>query len=99
MSDIKWNKEEFEYSIKDKELWLQENGMYKCPFCNKEISKFGINNHLRYVHFGYPCSKNFRFLSKIPWNKGLTKETDDRLKKSGKNISKKLKGKKNRTII
>ena len=29
---------------------------------------------------------------RIPWNKGLTKETDERIKKYGEKLSKKLTG-------
>jgi len=48
---------------------------YICPYCGKECNKYGLNNHIRLAHFtsnmiGHPA-----------WNKGLTKETDDRVLK------------------
>ena len=59
---------------KNWKTWLQNNGLYKCPICNKEYSVYGIGNHLKY-HFGYIGS----FIGKESSNKGKTKETDDRV--------------------
>ena len=36
------------------------------------------------------CGKNCP--GKVPWNKGLTKESDDRIKQTGRKISQKIKG-------
>lgn len=67
--------------------------MYICRYCGKECSLYGLKNHER------QCIKNpnripqkgTRFKSNgsvfIPWNKGLTKETDERVKKYSKSIS------------
>ena len=32
------------------EVWLQENGKYKCPVCDKEYSKAGIITHIYRAH-------------------------------------------------
>lgn len=84
MSDIKWNETEFNVLWKDKNLWLQENGNYNCPICGKEYPKGGIKNHLKISHFGYPHSRGT--LGKRAWNKGLTKDTDERVFKAGKTL-------------
>lgn len=36
--------------IKRDESWLQPNGLYKCPLCNKEYSKNGICSHMFFAH-------------------------------------------------
>ncbi len=52
---MKTHHENLEYIelIKNKEKWAQENNKYKCPICDKEYSKYGINKHLKY-HFDNP---------------------------------------------
>jgi len=58
-------------------------GKYKCPKCDKEYSKFGIKNHYNQAH---EKGKN-PMSGKKAWNKGLTKNTDERIKKSAKTLS------------
>lgn len=48
------------------------DGKYICPNCDQEFPKMGICSHYKKVHL---LSRN----EKIPWNKGLTKETDKRI--------------------
>lgn len=71
------------------EIYKVEKG-YKCPYCNKFFKKFGIKNHIWRIHTeegknycrNYNNNRNFK-----PWNKGLTKETDARVKKNGESVS------------
>lgn len=50
-----------------------------CPLCGKKYSLYGIKNHIKY-HFG------FTGFNHSAWNKGLTKETDNRVKKIGETL-------------
>lgn len=47
-----------------------------CEFCGKESNKFGIKNHIEIVHLK----------TRNGWNKGLTKETDDRVKRNAEAV-------------
>ncbi len=58
------------------ENWKTTEGKYKCPLCYKDFSKYGISTHIKVSHFGM----NHMTTGKNSWNKGLTKETDDRVK-------------------
>ncbi|HQK63048.1 MAG TPA: DUF559 domain-containing protein [Methanofastidiosum sp.] len=89
MSDIKWKQEEFELLWKDKDSWKQEDGSYICQLCNQMFSKYGIKNHLKNAHFNYILPEYIR--KKISWNRGLTKETDERVKKTVETYYKKIK--------
>lgn len=80
--------------------WLQSNGLYKCPFCEKEFTKNGICTHIYCKHTDIGKVKTKKHLdnlrknqkiNKTAWNKGLTKENSEKIK----NISIKLKGKPN----
>lgn len=55
-----------------------------CEYCGKKFSKFGIKNHIEIIHLK---NRNHPMLNHIGWNKGLTKETDDRVKNIGIKIS------------
>lgn len=81
--------------IQRDEKWLQSSGKYKCPYCGKEYSKMGICTHIWRSHTdkGRNHNSNFGYVkgTRTSWNKGLTKEKDERIKKNGKNISKTLK--------
>lgn len=84
------------YSIFVSEEWKTSENKYKCPFCSKEYSKKGIGTHIWRNHgegkdFN-PNRDNEKESRKI-WNKGLTSETDERVKRLSKKISKSLKGK------
>src|ERR1035437_6266210 len=79
------------------ENWKQDNGKYKCPFCNNEFKKLGISYHIWRKH--YDEGKNKKIIRKTPpWNKGLRKETDNRVNNYSKKISKSLTGKKKRSL-
>lgn len=67
--------------------YKQKDGIYKCPHCSKIYSKFGIQNHIDITHLHKKIFKKGR----IAWNKGLTKETDERVKKLGRTYSNRLK--------
>jgi len=56
-----------------------------CPYCNKLFSISGIKNHISIKHEKTRIAPMFE---KEPWNKGLTKETDERVKKSAELILK-----------
>lgn len=71
--------------------------MYKCK-CGREFEKGkSYASHCRScrIHLGREPAPNIGFLeyNKVAWNKGLTKETDERVRKNGEKISKSLKGK------
>lgn len=72
--------------------WLKQNGKYECPYCGKEYLKNGIATHIWRKHTQDGLNLNTN--NKIPWNKGLTKDTDNRVKKNSENISNNMKGKK-----
>lgn len=59
--------------------------LIKCKICGKEYSKKGIDTHIWRTHGdgkNHNSRKNYIKGSQISWNKGLTKNTDDRVKKS-----------------
>lgn len=67
------------------ESWKQENGLYKCPHCGKDFTKNGIATHIYFKHT--EAGKNYlenEYENKghKAWNKGLTKEIDERILKS-----------------
>lgn len=64
-----------------------------CSFCGEEFSNLGIANHIAFVHTKSRQNLGNRTKGKIPWNKGLTKETDIRVKSGSEKSSKALKGK------
>ena len=60
-----------------KEEWKVGDNKYKCPYCNKVFKKLGIGNHIYSVHTeeGLEVRR-----TKSIWNKGLTKETSQRVR-------------------
>ena len=78
--------------IKINNDWLQENGLYKCPYCEIEKKKNGIGTHiwLKHSEEGDNHLKNIIDLKKgkPAWNKGLTKETNEFVKLNSENVSK-----------
>lgn len=72
-------------TIKIKEEWKVED-KYKCPYCNTLFSKFGIGTHIFMQHTNDGTQyKNKKFSdmemkSKMGWSRGLTKDTDVRVK-------------------
>lgn len=57
----------------------------KCQFCGKLCSLYGLHNHEKYCHMN-PNKKQYTLrgvaLNNNAWNKGLTKETNNSLKKA-----------------
>lgn len=74
-----------------KDDWLLENGKYSCPYCNKEYSKKGIATHIWRNHGEGSTHKGGGGWNKgnsdFSWNKGLTKETSEKLKETSKKLS------------
>ena len=63
-----------------------------CPICNKEFSKYGIKNHIAYSHeFTRESPFKKGNPDHIPWNKGLTKDSDERIKKAAVDFSQRCK--------
>lgn len=66
----------------------------KCEFCDKMFSKYGIKNHINIVHNGkIEYVQHFGKRKSDPWNKGLTIDTDERIKLYSQKISDTLIGK------
>ena len=69
--------------------WKTDDDKYECPYCHKKFKEKGICSHIICVHTKEGREKverNKILLSKKKighkaWNKGLTKETDERIKK------------------
>jgi len=76
------------------EIEIINNSKRKCPVCGLITSKYGIKNHIRLKHTnkGQEYCKNKNSLSNRGWKKGLTKETDKRVAKNAKAVSKAIKG-------
>ena len=56
---------------------------YKCPHCGKVYSEKGIGTHIWRTHgdgINHNSHKNYIKCSKTSWNKGLSNETDNRVK-------------------
>ena len=67
--------------------------MLNCKFCNKNCKSLNsFKNHERLC----PHNPDRKYVShtkgKTPWNKGLTKETDERVAENAKGVSNTLKG-------
>lgn len=66
----------------------------KCKYCNKEYSKYGIGTHIWRKHGkgkNFNPNLGYKNKSRIAWNKGLTKETDERVYNTGITYSKRIK--------
>lgn len=72
-------------SIKILNEWKQDSGNYKCPICFKEYSYKGIASHIwkKHTEEGVDHNKKTKIgiKGRIPWNKGLSSDTNDSLKK------------------
>jgi very-short-patch-repair endonuclease len=76
------------------EEWKLENSNYKCPFCEKEYSKLGILIHIwrNHTEDGIKFSTNEGYKNgRTAWNKGLTKETNENVRKNGESLSNNIK--------
>lgn len=73
---------------------INDKNECSCPYCSKIYSKFGIITHILRKHTHPELYKNCFILSGYTnnsndntcWNVGLTKETDERVKKNGETI-------------
>ena len=74
----------------------KETKEYICPYCGNEYSKFGIKGHIWRAHEDGVNHKPFK--DKIGWNKGLTKENDERINISSERLKKTMKDKKENGI-
>lgn len=75
--------------IKVQEEWLnEETGKFACPLCKKEYSKNGISTHIWRIHGEGKNHKAGKPKGHQAWNKGLTKEMDERVKINSENCSK-----------
>lgn len=80
------------YNLKISEEWKISENNYKCPYCSKNFSKMGIITHILRIHIKPELFENSKNKTpRIAWNKGLTKETDNRVKKGGETFKNKLK--------
>jgi hypothetical protein len=69
--------------------WKQENGLYKCPYCEKEYTKNGICTHIwkQHTEEGKLHNPNKGYhTGRIAWNKGLTEKNDERVKKGSNTL-------------
>ena len=67
-----------------------ENDRCVCLVCGKEYSKYGINNHIQMAHNNRKNPSE----GKPSWNRGLTKETDDRVRLNSISIGNSKRGQK-----
>jgi very-short-patch-repair endonuclease len=96
---ILWRHEKYCEGIKKKKKkkikseWKQENGMYKCPYCDKEFSPYGIVTHIYKKHTEEGRKQNpnigYELGTQKIWNKNIPMREE-----SKKKLSKSLSGKK-----
>lgn len=71
-----------------------ETNRYVCPHCGKEYSKMGIGTHIWRNHTEkgkeFNPNKGFQDGTRTTWNKGLTAETDERIKKRVEALKEKI---------
>jgi len=61
----------------------------RCPYCGKEYFKKGIGTHIWRIHGkgkGHDPNLGYKEGDRVVWNKGLTKDIDDRVKRYGEKI-------------
>jgi very-short-patch-repair endonuclease len=70
------------------EEWRCDDGRYKCPYCEYIGTKSGIGPHIWRKHgLGSTFDSFLKFReTKGSWNKGLTKDVDERVAKLGVSI-------------
>lgn len=69
----------------------------KCPYCDEIFSKKGIGTHIWRKHgkgINHKPNKPYKE-GRHAWNKGLTKETDERVRKNSNSLSNSISGEKN----
>lgn len=74
-------------NLQAKDYYCEEG--YKCPYCGRIFNKYGICSHIN----SHTSNKNSGRKGHVAWNKGLTKETDLRVRNNGIAVGKSLKGK------
>lgn len=101
---IMWRHKKFcgQFHKKDKEKklneeWKQDNGKYKCPFCDKQFSVYGIYLHIwkKHTKEGKLQNPNIGYENgtRIIWNKDIQLSEEHK-----NNISKANKGKHKRKL-
>ena len=68
-----------------------KNGQCQCLICNKIYSYRGISSHILRIHIKNNKKYGGYDKGNVPWNKGLTKDTDERLKKTAETFKRHLK--------
>ena len=79
--------------LKIEESWRIDNVNFKCPHCDFISSKVGLGSHIFLEHskegFEFKKEKYVNGMKgKFGWSRGLTKETDIRVKRAAENIKK-----------
>ena len=63
-----------------------------CPNCGKIVSKKELGTHIWRVHgdgVNFDPNRGYKDGTRTPWNKGLTRETDDRVDRISKKLERK----------
>lgn len=69
------------------EEWKTLDNKYKCPYCDKIFTKNGISTHIMRIHTNKELFVNCYKITPVNvWNKGLTKDNDERVKKNTDNV-------------
>ena len=72
----------------------KETNKYICPHCGKEYTKNGIGNHIWRKHTEegqkFDPNEGLKNGTRKAWNKGLTKETDERVRKSQETLKRRI---------
>lgn len=83
-----------EEKLKIDPSWLQESGKYKCPYCSNEYLFYGILTHIYRIHTEkgrnqkvYKDAFKVYYKNNNSWRKGLTKDTNDSIKRSSLKLS------------
>lgn len=77
-------KKQVAFHIQDS--WKITGQQYCCPVCSKVFSKRGIVSHLWKAHKEGISHRPSTGKGRVPWNKGLTKENDNRIALAAKKI-------------
>lgn len=73
-------------------LYKKVDEQYECPYCKKLFNNRGINGHVWRLHTeeGSKYKRKYE-KGKVAWNKGLTKETNEALKRKGETLKRNIK--------
>jgi hypothetical protein len=88
---VVWKAQKIKPDNRD-DKYVETNGIWKCQKCEYESTNLlSVSNHFWQKHTFSINRKstgfNFGRRGEIPWNKGLTKETDERVAKNAKSLS------------